>query len=136
MQRSLPVADLEARVLRLNALTTRRDGFSRTAAATLTRLAGSGPTRLTELATAEGVNPAADERLGRAIGAVAVVAAVLVLSTGHRMLAAADAGLDGDGHSASEHGPLDDVAGEVADQFGGASAAIDSELREKAHTRS
>jgi MFS family permease len=71
-----------------------------------------------------------------AVGAVAVVAAVLVLSTGHRMLAAADAGLDEDGHSASEHGPLDDVAGEVADEFGGASAAIDSELREKAHTRS
>jgi hypothetical protein len=48
VQRSLPVADLEALVLRLSALTTRRDGFSRTAAATLTRLAGSGPTRLTE----------------------------------------------------------------------------------------
>ena len=55
VQPSLPVADLEALVLRLSALTTRRDGLSRTAAATLTRLADSGPTRLTELATAEGV---------------------------------------------------------------------------------
>ena len=51
-----------------------------------------------------------------AVGAVAVVAAVLVLSTGHRMLAAADAGLDEDG---PRRGP-DDVAGEVADEFGGA----------------
>ena len=59
-------------------------------------------------------------------GAVAVVAAVLVLSTGHRMLAAADSGLQED----------DDVAGEVADEFGGAPAAIDSELRVEAHARS
>jgi DNA-binding MarR family transcriptional regulator len=49
------VSDLEALVLRLSTLTTRRDGFSRTAAATLTRLANDGPTRLTELATSEGV---------------------------------------------------------------------------------
>jgi MFS transporter, ACDE family, multidrug resistance protein len=56
-----------------------------------------------------------------AVGAVAVVAAVLVLSTGHRMLAAADADLGG-------HGAPEDVAGEVADEFGGAAAAIDSEL--------
>jgi MFS family permease len=68
-----------------------------------------------------------------AVGAVAVVAAVLVLSTGHRMLAAADAGMDEDGHTAED---LDDVAGEVADEFGGASAAIDSELRVEASTRS
>ena len=64
-----------------------------------------------------------------AVGAVAVLAAVLVLSTGHRMLAAADAGLDA-GH------PEDDVAGEVADEFGGASAAIDEELRIEADARS
>jgi predicted MFS family arabinose efflux permease len=64
-----------------------------------------------------------------AVGAVAVVAAVLVLSTGHRMLAAADSGLDEDGHNAQEHGSVDDVAGEVADEFGGAGAAIDSELQ-------
>jgi hypothetical protein len=70
-----------------------------------------------------------------AVGAVAVVAAVLVLSTGHRMLAAADAGLDEDGHPASDHGTPDDVAGEAADEFGGASAAIDSELQSQAATR-
>jgi MFS transporter, ACDE family, multidrug resistance protein len=64
-----------------------------------------------------------------AVGAVAVVAAVGVLSTGHRMLADADSGLDEDGHAASDHGPLDDVAGEVADEFGGAPAAIESELQ-------
>ena len=65
-----------------------------------------------------------------AVGAVAVVAAVLVLSTGHRMLAAADAGLDEDGHSVADR---DDVAGEVADEFGGAAAAIEDELEVEAH---
>jgi len=50
------VADLEDLVLQLSSLTTRREGFSRTAAATLTRLANSGPTRLTELAIAEEVS--------------------------------------------------------------------------------
>jgi MFS transporter, ACDE family, multidrug resistance protein len=59
-----------------------------------------------------------------AVGAVAVVAAVLVLSTGHRMLAVADSGLQDD-----------DVAGEVADEFGGAPAAIDSEPRVEADAR-
>jgi DNA-binding MarR family transcriptional regulator len=49
------VERLEALVLDLGALTARRDGFSRTAAATLVRLRDSGPTRLTELAAAEGV---------------------------------------------------------------------------------
>jgi DNA-binding MarR family transcriptional regulator len=49
-------ADLEGLVLRLASLTTRREGFSRSAAATLTRLANSGPTRLTELAAAEDVS--------------------------------------------------------------------------------
>jgi MFS family permease len=68
-----------------------------------------------------------------AVGAVAVVAAVLVLSTGHHMLAAADAGMDEDGHTAED---LDDVADVVADELGGASAAIDSELRVEAHSRS
>jgi ACDE family multidrug resistance protein len=70
-----------------------------------------------------------------AVGAVAVLAAVLVLSTGHRMLAQADAGLDEDGHSATGHGDLDDVAGEVADEFGGAPAAIDSERQSEASAR-
>jgi DNA-binding MarR family transcriptional regulator len=50
------VSDVEDLVLRLSSLTTRREGFSRTAAATLTRLANSGPTRLTELAVAEEVS--------------------------------------------------------------------------------
>ena len=64
-----------------------------------------------------------------AVGALAVVAAVLVLSTGHRMLAAADADLGG-------HGAAEDVAGEVADEFGGAPGAIDDELQAQAHARS
>ena len=55
MQTLLPAADLEALVLRLTAV-TRRDGLSRTAAATLSRLASSGPARLTDLATAEEVS--------------------------------------------------------------------------------
>src|SRR5215212_2019257 len=61
------------------------------------------------------------------VGAVAVVVGIAVLSTGHRMLARADADLAASG-SHGDHGDLDDVAGEVADEFGGASAAIDSEL--------
>ena len=56
------------------------------------------------------------------VGAVAVLAAVAVLSTGRSMLAAADAGLHGE----------PDVAGEVADEFGGAPDAVDSELRARA----
>ncbi len=70
-----------------------------------------------------------------AVGAVAVAAAVLVLSTGHRMLAAADAGLDEDGHPSSDHGTADDVAGEIADEFGGALAAIDGELQAEGAAR-
>jgi DNA-binding MarR family transcriptional regulator len=50
------VDDLDAVLLELGALATARSGLSRTAAATLTRLQRSGPTRLTELATAEGVS--------------------------------------------------------------------------------
>jgi DNA-binding MarR family transcriptional regulator len=52
---AVPVADLEALVVQLSAITTRRDGLSRTAAATLTRLAASGPARLTDLASTEEV---------------------------------------------------------------------------------
>jgi DNA-binding MarR family transcriptional regulator len=55
VQSDLSVADLEALVLRLTAATIRRDGLSRTAAATLSRLATSGAARLTDLASAEGV---------------------------------------------------------------------------------
>ncbi|HEX7536771.1 MAG TPA: MFS transporter [Dermatophilaceae bacterium] len=72
-----------------------------------------------------------------AIAAVAVVAAVAVLSTAHQLLARADAGLDEDGHPASEHGEPSEVAGEIADEFGGAGAAIDGveETRHHATTR-
>lgn len=70
------------------------------------------------------------------LGAVTVVAAIGVLATGHRMLEQADAGLDEDGHPVTEHGRPDDVAGEVADEFGGAPAAIDGEVEaELAHRR-
>src|SRR3954452_12469955 len=59
------------------------------------------------------------------VGAVAVAAGIGVLATGHRMLSRADADL-----AAGDHGPSDDdVAGEVADEFGGAPGAIDDELR-------
>jgi ACDE family multidrug resistance protein len=60
------------------------------------------------------------------VGAVAVLAAVGVLATGRAMLAAADAGLHGNGHGEP------DVAGEVTDGFGGAPDAVDSELRARA----
>jgi ACDE family multidrug resistance protein len=70
------------------------------------------------------------------VGAVAVVLAIAVLSTGHRMLSAADADMAASGQ------PDDDVAGEIADEFGGASGAIDQEVgpqlaaRRKTATRS
>jgi MFS transporter, ACDE family, multidrug resistance protein len=50
------------------------------------------------------------------------VLAIAVLATGHRMLTAADAEM------AAGHGQPDDVAGEVADEFGGAPGAIDQEV--------
>ncbi|MEV0567549.1 MFS transporter [Dactylosporangium sp. NPDC050588] len=58
-----------------------------------------------------------------AVGAVAVVLGVLVLSTGHGPLTAADAAMA----AGTPHGSADDVAGEVADEFGGAPDAIDFE---------
>ncbi|BBH69101.1 hypothetical protein ACTI_57860 [Actinoplanes sp. OR16] len=54
------------------------------------------------------------------VGAAVVLAGVAVLTTGHRALATADAQLTGGGH-----GRPDDVAGEMADEFGGAPDAID-----------
>ncbi|MFI5952922.1 MFS transporter [Cryptosporangium sp. NPDC051539] len=57
------------------------------------------------------------------VGAVAVLAGVAVLATGHLELARADAGL-----AAGHAGASDDVAGEIADEFGGAPDAIDHEL--------
>jgi MFS family permease len=60
------------------------------------------------------------------VGAVAVALGIAVLSTGHRMLSRADADMAAGSHG----GPADDeVAGEVADEFGGAPGAIDEELR-------
>jgi len=69
------------------------------------------------------------------VGAVCVAVAIGVLSTAHRTLGAADAGLDEDGHAITEHGAVDDVAGEVADEFGGAGAAIDSERQVESAVR-
>ena len=60
-----------------------------------------------------------------AVAAVAVLGAAVVLSTAHRALRDADAGLDEDGHVVTDQ---DDVAGEVADEFGGAPGAIDEAL--------
>jgi MFS family permease len=52
-----------------------------------------------------------------AIGAVTVLVAIGVLASGRRLLAEADRNLAGHGD--------DDVSGEIADEFGGASGAID-----------
>jgi ACDE family multidrug resistance protein len=56
------------------------------------------------------------------VGAGAVVLGIAVLSTGHRMLTAADADMAASGE------PDADVAGEVADEFGGAPGAVDQEV--------
>jgi MFS family permease len=66
------------------------------------------------------------------VGAIAVAAGILILSTGHRMLAAADARMATDAHASGDE---DEIAGEVADEFGGAPAAIDSELQEESASR-
>ncbi|MEV6345867.1 MFS transporter [Actinoplanes sp. NPDC051851] len=57
------------------------------------------------------------------VGAVAVLIGVAVLTTGHRPLAAADAAMA----AGDRHTDPDEVAGEVADEFGGAPDAIDFE---------
>jgi MFS family permease len=59
------------------------------------------------------------------VGAGAVVLGIAVLSSGHRMLGAADARMRADSPTASEVDA--EVAGEVADEFGGAPDAIDLE---------
>jgi MFS family permease len=66
------------------------------------------------------------------VGAVAVAAGILILATGHRMLASADARMASDAHAAGDEA---EIAGEVADEFGGAPAAIDSELQEESAAR-
>ena len=60
------------------------------------------------------------------IAAGAVVLAVIVLSTAHRALAAADHGVDEDGHTHDHSDP----EGESADEFGGASGALDEVLND------
>ena len=62
------------------------------------------------------------------IAAISVLCAALVLSTGHEMLRNADAGLNEDGASVDD---LDEVEGEVADEFGGAGGAIDELINAK-----
>ena len=59
------------------------------------------------------------------VGAVTVAVGIGVLATGHRMLSQADADMAGGGHAPSD----DQVGAEVADEFGGASGAIDDELQ-------
>ena len=54
-----------------------------------------------------------------AIGAITVLVAIAVLASGRQLLAEADRSLAGH----------DDVSGEVADEFGGASGAIDEVVR-------
>ncbi|GAA0576136.1 hypothetical protein GCM10010172_71120 [Paractinoplanes ferrugineus] len=56
------------------------------------------------------------------VGAIAVLGGVGILTTGHRMLAAADAEM-----AAGRPGNPEEVAGEMADEFGGAPDAIDFE---------
>jgi MFS family permease len=58
------------------------------------------------------------------VGAVAVVLGIAVLSTGHRMHSRADATM-----AASAPASDEEISGEVADEFGGASGAIDDELQ-------
>lgn len=57
-----------------------------------------------------------------AIASLACLAAIAVLATNHAALRRADAGMDEDAHADREPGQ---VAGEVADEFGGAPGAID-----------
>src|SRR3954454_11093730 len=64
------------------------------------------------------------------VGAAAVALGIAVLATGHRMLARADAEMGTAGHGPAE----EEIAGEVADEFGGAPGAIDDE-RQAEHGR-
>jgi DNA-binding MarR family transcriptional regulator len=60
-------------VLRLGVLTDPDDGLSRTAAATLSRLQRQGPTRVTELAAAEGVTQPSMSALAARLSAQGLV---------------------------------------------------------------
>jgi MFS family permease len=59
------------------------------------------------------------------VGAVAVAAGIGVLATGHRMLSRADAEMATGGSAPTD----EEIAAEVADEFGGAPGAIDDELQ-------
>jgi MFS transporter, ACDE family, multidrug resistance protein len=66
------------------------------------------------------------------VGAIAVAAGIGVLASGHRMLAGADARMAADAHAAGDDA---EIAEEVADEFGGAPAAIDSQRQEESAAR-
>ena len=68
-----------------------------------------------------------------ALAALAAVIAAALLSTAHRTLAAADRGMDEDGHRHAGDDPQ--VAGEVGDELGGAAGALDDFEREHDHGR-
>ncbi|HWC80405.1 MAG TPA: MFS transporter [Pseudonocardiaceae bacterium] len=65
------------------------------------------------------------------VGAIAVALGIGSLTTGHRMLRDADARMAGGEDSETEA----EIAGEVADEYGGASSAIDDELSLGGRTR-
>ncbi|HJQ47202.1 MAG TPA: MFS transporter [Amycolatopsis sp.] len=66
------------------------------------------------------------------VGAVAVALGIASLATGHRMLRDADARMA----AVDDTEPTEEeIAGEVADEFGGAAAAIDDELHLEGHER-
>ncbi|MBB2939650.1 hypothetical protein FHX82_006736, partial [Amycolatopsis bartoniae] len=66
------------------------------------------------------------------VGAVAVVLGIVALSTGHRQLSAADGQMAAGDESVEP--TEEEIAGEVADEFGGAPGAIDDELHHE-HAR-
>ncbi|NNG40924.1 MFS transporter [Flexivirga sp. ID2601S] len=66
-----------------------------------------------------------------AIAAGSAVLAALLLSTAHRTLADADRGLDEDGEKVAGADAPAQIAGEVADEFGGAAGALDDYEREQ-----
>ncbi|RNI22787.1 MFS transporter [Flexivirga caeni] len=66
-----------------------------------------------------------------AIAAGTALLAAVILSTAHRTLAAADRGIDEDGHKVDGADAPEEIAGEVGDEFGGAAAAFDDFEREE-----
>ncbi|WP_460601300.1 MFS transporter [Flexivirga lutea] len=66
-----------------------------------------------------------------AIAAVTAVLAAVLLSTAHRTLAAADKGMDEDGHHVAGADSPAQISHEVGDEFGGATGALDDYEREE-----